>query len=265
MALVVGMQVGSGIFSSPGVVVASVGSTGASLLVWLISGLLAWTGARWAVEVAELTEARSRSWGVLSRLVVGLRRIYLMPCVRSGGELTPVRADTVISVYLVCCDRPQARQRCYHRFDLWVWSATEQLADPREYINRMIYHAISGDSGTVPEWTFKVTGVFAILIISALNLISPTAGTHSAVVFTTIKIGSLIFIGVLGLIYLVRNGPGPSFLDKGLFEGSSTNPGDYALALYSGLWAFDGWDQCSVSSEILIQLMPVRRRRDDQP
>lgn len=45
MALVVGMQVGSGIFSSPGVVVASVGSVGASLLVWLVSGALAWTGA----------------------------------------------------------------------------------------------------------------------------------------------------------------------------------------------------------------------------
>lgn len=45
MALVVGMQVGSGIFSSPGVVVASVGSVGASLVVWLVSGALAWTGA----------------------------------------------------------------------------------------------------------------------------------------------------------------------------------------------------------------------------
>lgn len=46
VALVVGMQVGSGIFSSPGVVVAEVGSTGASLAVWVISGILAWTGAR---------------------------------------------------------------------------------------------------------------------------------------------------------------------------------------------------------------------------
>lgn len=46
MALVVGMQVGSGIFSSPGVVVAEVGSPGASLLVWVLSGVLAWTGAR---------------------------------------------------------------------------------------------------------------------------------------------------------------------------------------------------------------------------
>lgn len=47
IGLVVGMQVGSGIFSSPGVIVASVGSVGASLMVWVVSGLLAWTGARY--------------------------------------------------------------------------------------------------------------------------------------------------------------------------------------------------------------------------
>lgn len=45
MALVVGMQVGSGIFSSPGVVIAEVGSAGGSLMVWVVSGILAWTGA----------------------------------------------------------------------------------------------------------------------------------------------------------------------------------------------------------------------------
>lgn len=46
MALIIGTQVGSGIFSSPGVVTAEVGSVGASLAVWVISALLAWTGAR---------------------------------------------------------------------------------------------------------------------------------------------------------------------------------------------------------------------------
>jgi len=30
-----------------------------------------------------------------------------------------------------------------------------------------------------------------------------------------------------------------------LFTGSSTSPSAYALALYSGLWAFDGWDQAN--------------------
>ena len=43
----VGAQVGSGIFSSPGVVVQEGGSVGASLMVWVISGVLAWTGARY--------------------------------------------------------------------------------------------------------------------------------------------------------------------------------------------------------------------------
>jgi amino acid transporter len=39
------MMIGSGIFSSPGLIVALTGSVGASLLVWLVGGLLAWTGA----------------------------------------------------------------------------------------------------------------------------------------------------------------------------------------------------------------------------
>lgn len=52
MALIVGTQVGSGIFSSPGVVIAEVGSVGASLLVWMMSALLAWTGARRGVPLS---------------------------------------------------------------------------------------------------------------------------------------------------------------------------------------------------------------------
>jgi amino acid transporter len=115
-----------------------------------------------------------------------------------------------------------------------------------EYVNRMIYQAVTGSTeAVVPEWTFKVTGVIAVVVISALNLISPKAGTHSAVVLTAIKIGSLIFVGVLGLLYLIRHGPGESFAKGTIFKGSSTNLSDYAIALYSGLWAFDGWDQCS--------------------
>lgn len=117
-----------------------------------------------------------------------------------------------------------------------------------EYVNRIIYQALTGSTeAVVPEWTFKVTGTIAVILISALNLISPTSGTHSAVVLTAIKIGALIFVGVLGLLYLIRHGPGPSFASGTIFQGSSTNLSDYAIALYSGLWAFDGWDQCSVS------------------
>ncbi|KAI9637910.1 amino acid permease-domain-containing protein [Dioszegia hungarica] len=213
MALVVGMQVGSGIFSSPGVVVAEVGSAGASLAVWVLSGVLAWTGAS---SFAELGCA--------------------IPI--SGGA----------QAYLAYSFGPMLSY-------LYTWSAVSSLKPGSsaiialifgEYVNRMIYHAISGDEESpVPEWSFKLTAVIAIILVSILNLVSRTMGTRFSVMITTVKIGSLIFVFILGLISLLRNGPGPSLTPSTLFEGTSSNPGSYALALYSGLWAFDGWDQCN--------------------
>jgi hypothetical protein len=80
VALVVGNQIGSGILcvfdcflmeshlahfalfvavhsSSPGVVLADSGSVGASLLVWVVSGVLAWTGARHVPNIRSRTKA----------------------------------------------------------------------------------------------------------------------------------------------------------------------------------------------------------------
>lgn len=51
-------------------------------------------------------------------------------------------------------------------------------------------------------------------------------------------------ITILGLIQLIR-GKASSSLTTNMFEGSSTSPSAYALALYSGLWSFDGWDQAN--------------------
>jgi hypothetical protein len=45
LSLVVGLQIGSGIFSSPALVNRNAGSVGMSLIVWLFAGCLAWTGA----------------------------------------------------------------------------------------------------------------------------------------------------------------------------------------------------------------------------
>lgn len=54
----------------------------------------------------------------------------------------------------------------------------------------------------------------------------------------------MIFIIVLGFVSLVIKGSGPTFgSGQGVFEGASTEFSSYAIALYSGLWAFDGSDQ----------------------
>ncbi|WVQ78463.1 hypothetical protein IAT38_000549 [Cryptococcus sp. DSM 104549] len=209
IALVVGAQVGSGIFSSPGVVVQEVGSVGASLLVWIMSGVLAWTGAS---SYAELGCA--------------------IPL--SGGS----------QAYLAYAFGPMVSY-------LFTWAAVSVLKPGSaamialifgEYINRLISHAFSTTS--VPEWSIKLTAVLAILICSALNVISPTMGTNSTVVLTTIKIGALLFVAVLGLVALIRDGPGEGLKPSKLFDGTIKDAGNYAIALYSGLWAFDGWDSC---------------------
>jgi hypothetical protein len=51
-----------------------------------------------------------------------------------------------------------------------------------------------------------------------------------------------VSITVIGIVQLIR-GKAAASLSENIFEGSSTSPSAYALALYSGLWAFDGWDQ----------------------
>jgi amino acid transporter len=59
-----------------------------------------------------------------------------------------------------------------------------------------------------------------------------------------------IAITIIGLVQLAR-GKASTSLTEPLFKDSSTSPSSYSLALYSGLWAFDGWDQANyVGGEI---------------
>src|SRR5271167_3241400 len=45
VCLVVNQQIGSGIFSTPALVNTGAGSVGMSLIVWIIAGCIAWSGA----------------------------------------------------------------------------------------------------------------------------------------------------------------------------------------------------------------------------
>jgi amino acid transporter len=86
-------------------------------------------------------------------------------------------------------------------------------------------------------------------------------GANFGVIMVAIKIVALVFIAILGLLTLIKDGPGPAFTTETFFKGTSTEPSTYAIALYSGLWAFDGWDQCNVS---FITHLLGREQADDQ-
>ncbi|CAL1704464.1 unnamed protein product [Somion occarium] len=213
IALVVGLQIGSGIFSSPGVVIANTKSVGASLAVWVASGVLAWTGASSFAELGSSIPVNGGAQAYLQYsygpLVSYLFAWTAISALKPGG-------NAVISLIFA------------------------------EYLNRLFWHTTSSDvsPNAIPQWAIKVTAVVAVLIVSIICVATPTLGTRAAVVFTTVKIVALLSITILGLVQLAR-GQASTSLTEPLFMESSTSPSSYALALYSGLWAFDGWDQAN--------------------
>ncbi len=50
-AIVISIVIGSGIFTSPGSIDVNVPSPGAALVIWLVGGVLAWTGATTLAEL----------------------------------------------------------------------------------------------------------------------------------------------------------------------------------------------------------------------
>ncbi|THU90706.1 L-methionine transporter [Dendrothele bispora CBS 962.96] len=219
IALIVGLQIGSGIFSSPGVVVANVHSVGASLAVWLISGLLGWTGAS---SFGELGSAIPQNGGAQAYLsyAYGPLVSYLF----SWTAIIALKpgSNAVISL---------------------IFS---------EYMNRIFWHTTRADASPddIPQWSIKLVAVIAVLSVSAICIWARKLGPRVQVVFTLMKIASLLMITILGIIQLAR-GKASNSLREPWFEGSSHSPSSYSLALYSGLWAFDGWDQANyVGGEI---------------
>ncbi|KAG8855164.1 hypothetical protein FRB96_007202 [Tulasnella sp. 330] len=208
-----GMQVGSGIFSSPGVVLANTESVGASLAVWVISGLLAWTGAS---SFAELGSTIPLSGGAQAYLAYSYG--HLVSFLYSWTAISALKPGSCAIIALIF----------------------------GEYVMRL-FHPQDMPADMIPQWQIMIVAIICILFVTFLCVVSPRAGTRAAVLLTTIKLAALVLVTVLGFVQLVRGRESSSFREP-LFMGTTPNPSSFALALYSGLWAFDGWDTVNLVS-----------------
>lgn len=84
----------------------------------------------------------------------------------------------------------------------------------------------------------------SVLITLTHSIPDSLSGMRTSAYSSTGIDRSQISITLLGLIQLARGRATTSFTTS-VFEGTSTSPSTYALAFYSGLWAFDGWDQAN--------------------
>ncbi|RPA72152.1 amino acid transporter [Ascobolus immersus RN42] len=214
LALLLGLQIGSGIFSSPSQVNNHAGSPGAALLIWFVAGILAWTGA---ASYAELGGAIPLNGGA---------QAYLRYCFGEGVSFS------------------------------FAWTAVMVLKPGSAAIIAIIFGEyvlrVFSPSGGANMWLVKGIALIALMVVTGINAVSTKLTMRLSDLFMYGKILALLLITVLGIVVaatgLNLDGTGASrdWRERNWFtpaEGrGGWEMGEWAIALYAGLWAFDGWD-----------------------
>ncbi|KAB8416371.1 hypothetical protein FH972_024890 [Carpinus fangiana] len=211
ISLVIGLIIGSGIFSSPSQVNVNAGSPGASLIIWAIAGVLAWTGA---ASYAELGSAIPLNGGA---------QIYLA---KIFGEV----AGFLYSWFTVCVLKPGSAAIIAIIFG--------------EYVVRAVIGSEARDAST---WINKGVAIAGLVFVTFLNCISTKIAARSADLFMFFKFAALLGVVIIGIVVAAtglsyEGDASRDWKDNSWFEGTSTDLSNLAVAVYAGLWSYDGWD-----------------------
>ncbi|KAI0293488.1 amino acid permease-domain-containing protein, partial [Multifurca ochricompacta] len=202
------VQIGSGIFASPGIVVASTKSSSSSVAVWFIAALIAWTGAS---SFAELGAALPQNGG--PRVFLGYTYGPLMSFLYSW-----------ISIFLIFPGSQAATSLVF-----------------AEYVNRVLWNATRGDdlpSLLIPESVIQVTAIFVIVLAAFIAVKTPALGPRVAVIYMTMKVLALLAIIVFGLLHGILNHSIPKSI-----PGPDPESGvvAYTRAIFACLFAYQGF------------------------
>ncbi|KAK3694445.1 amino acid/polyamine transporter I [Podospora appendiculata] len=236
-AIVVAIVIGSGVFTSPGAIDTNVPSPGVALIVWLVGGVLAWTGAS---TMAELGTAIPGEGGVQPYL----KYIY--------GDVFGFLAA-------------------------WTWVVAVMpatLAILSIVFIETIYSAL-GVTGEGDKIVHKLLSILVLAAVGLANSISTKASTRLNNFFVVTKftaIAALVLAGIVVVILQVsdpyRDVGGRDWFTHSWFkyrdslnpDGSTTDWdsvsewelfGHLSAALYSALWAYSGWDKAIyISAEL---------------
>ncbi|KAF2263310.1 amino acid transporter [Lojkania enalia] len=235
-ALLISIVIGSGVFSSPGPVDANVPSPGAALLIWLLGGVLAWTGA---LTMAELGAAFPGEGGIQPYLT----HIY--------GEVFGFLAA-------------------------WSWIVAVMpatLAILSIVFVESIYSSL-GINTPEPPITHKLLSLLVLAAVGMANSISTKTSTRLGNFFVAVKLLSISLLIVAGLtvvfIYFGNHKDlgGGDWRRRDWFEARDSilpdgrrfewrrattweSLGFYCAALYGALWAYSGWDKANyVAAEL---------------
>ncbi|KAI9163672.1 b(0,+)-type amino acid transporter [Paramyrothecium foliicola] len=237
-AIVIGIVIGSGVFTSPGAIDTNVPSPGIALVIWLVGGVLAWTGA---TTFAELGTAIPGEGGVQPYL----QRVY--------GDVWGFLAA-------------------------WTWIVAVMPATLAILSIVFVESAYSvagvlNESGRIEH---KLLSILVLATMSVANCISTKASTRLNGFFVHLKFITIaaVVVAALAVVGIQLAHPdwhhvgGRDWYRKSWFAYRKTvNPdgtetdwtkvnawellGHYSAALYGALWAYSGWDKAIyVTSEL---------------
>ena len=161
LALVIGLQIGSGIYSAPAIVSSHVSSAAVGVFIWVLAGALVWTGA---ASFIELGIALPSNGGIQE---------YLRHCY---GDI-------------------------YGFLFAWTWIAVVKpcsMAMISLIFSEYLYKAVS-PKAEVSVFILKATALLGLASITALNCLGTRTGVDTAKIFMVIKLFGLGSITVIGL------------------------------------------------------------------
>jgi hypothetical protein len=222
LALVIGLQIGSGIFSAPSVVISKVTSPLLGVVVWFLAGLLVWTGA---ASFIELGTRVPRNGGIQE---------YLRHCY---GD-----------VYGFLC--------------AWIWLLVSRpcaMAMVALVFSEYLFRAVSPDQD-ISVWMLKGVALLAVISITCLNSLGTNVGTGAATFFLVLKIVGLGSVALVGFVLMFTGFPipnGENDLNPPLYATTRRAPittsdignssvwtglGNFADAILAALFAYGGWE-----------------------
>lgn len=216
LSLIVGLIIGSGIFSSPSQVNANAGSPGASLIAWAVAGLLAWTGAASYAELGGAIPLNGGAQVYLSKIFGELAGFLFTWC--AVLVLKPGSAAIIAIIF-------------------------------GEYVVRAV---VGADVENINPWINKGVALAGLFAVTFLNCLSTKVATRIGDLFMFFKFVALLGVTVTGVVVAITglssSGSASDEWKSGWFEDTNTDISAWAVALYAGLWAFDGWDNVGISS-----------------
>ncbi|PJF18964.1 hypothetical protein PSACC_01233 [Paramicrosporidium saccamoebae] len=217
ISTIVGLMVGSGIFSTAGEIQKNVGSPGFALVIWALTGLLGLTGALCYAELGTMIPGSGGEAQYLAR-GLGPMMVFLF----NWTSIIILKPGTI---------------------------AILSVATAEYMLQMVVEKSILEDKAHAVfySWLTKGIAILCCIVVTLASSLSTKWSNRIQGVLTLGKIGALTLVICSGCYFAI-------FVDSSVikenlgepFKGSVFGFGLFAAALNHGLWAFEGWNNLNI-------------------